>query len=692
MAPKETNVLAENLTTALLEVLERPDLRTIAGSLDIVLDHRLSTPFVVEKGKIRLGSLVLVRPDCAATILRHAIELCRLRQDAPQVDAAMTSFAAARLAALFHALDAEPASIPVELQWLDKLRSDTPPDADTIQTLWSTALSQLIPAASATIDPHIIAASLQPIWNDLAPTEYLMAEGGDARLLINPQTGLNRYGCSHRPRPWAVTFSSSTASSLSERGFGGAEKARQALVSSLLNGADRIIAQRNLVEKTRHAIARIYSLPSSENVLLAASGTDCELAVLAIASIKAQGRPISNILVAPEETGSGVPLAAAGCHFASDAAGAKTVRKGELIAGFPKDTRLLGVAIRDANGVPRSLDEIDADCQALARIEVAQGRHVILHQLDMSKTGLVGPSPELLESLSEELSEHLNIVVDACQARLEPLRIQRMVARGDMVMVTGSKFFTGPPFCGAVLLPDAMVSLLRHSPLPVGLQEYGYQCEWPKTVTPECLRVDVNIGLTLRWNGSLAEMDALLSLPPARIREVLVHFERSCAQALDAHDDLTRLEPPALHRKELDGRAPWDDVPTIFSFLVRDPQQNGAPLELEDARRLHRWLNADLSPWLPHEPLAALLCHLGQPVPVPHPDVPGTGLAGALRLCAGARLVSGEPSHAGLGDKRRLEREIDDARRILAKISLILRAWPQLYAADPEPRYAPLSR
>lgn len=390
-------------------------------------------------------------------------------------------------------------------------------------------------------------------------------------------------------------FSSSTASSLSERGFGGAEKARQALVSSLLNGADRIIAQRNLVEKTRHAIAQIYSLPSSENVLLAASGTDCELAVLAIASIKAQGRPISNILVAPEETGSGVPLAAAGCHFASDAAGAKTVRKGELIAGFPKDTRLLGVAIRDASGAPRSLDEIDADCQALARIEVAQGRHVILHQLDMSKTGLVGPSPELLESLSAELGEHLDIVVDACQARLEPLRIQRMVARGDMVMVTGSKFFTGPPFCGAVLLPDAMVSLLHHSPLPVGLQEYGYQCEWPKTVTPECLRVDVNIGLTLRWNGSLAEMDALLSLPPARIREVLVHFERSCAQALDAHDDLTRLEPPALHRKELDGRAPWDDVPTIFSFLVRDPQQNGAPLELEDARRLHRWLNADLS-------------------------------------------------------------------------------------------------
>ena len=57
------------------------------------------------------------------------------------------------------------------------------------------------------------------------PTHVLMATGGAIRLRTDPETLLNGYGCSHRPRPWAITFASSTASSVSERGYMAADAA-----------------------------------------------------------------------------------------------------------------------------------------------------------------------------------------------------------------------------------------------------------------------------------------------------------------------------------------------------------------------------------------------------------------------------------------------------------------------------------
>jgi hypothetical protein len=62
---------------------------------------------------------------------------------------------------------------------------------------------------------------------------------------------------------------------------------------------------------------------------------------------------------------------------------------------------------------------------------------------------------------------------------------------------------------------------------------------------------------------------------------------------------------------------------------------------------------------------------------------------GALRVSAGARLISGEPSHRGLRAQARLNREFSDLALVFAKIDLILRQWSLLVAANPTPRYRP---
>ncbi|WP_182961369.1 hypothetical protein [Gluconacetobacter tumulisoli] len=683
-------MLAEQLTQDLISVLERPDLRVIAGARHIALDSALETPFRVDAdGGVVLGAPCLAPPGVASFFLRHALELARLLEIA-SVDPVLAGMCAARTAALFRTLDVVDEGAGGQAAWCADMAGDVPPSAACLGAVWA-MLAPLQPSAGVPADGFAaLRVRLTDLWPLLGPAEALMAEGGDGRLAIDPATGLNHYGCSHRPRPWAVTFASSTASSLSERGFAGAEAARLRLVTECVAG--RGDAGRTELVRDLHAqIAAHFHLADDEGVVLAPSGTDCELDALVLAALAPGGHPVSNILLAPEETGSGVPLAAKGCHFANDTALGAQVEKGRLIDGFPADTMLLSVPLRGSDGALRPAGDVDRDCVLLARHARAAGRHVLLHRLDLSKTGLLAPGTAVLDGLTAG-DNPPDIVVDACQARLDPCRVRDYLDRGWMVMVTGSKFFTGPPFCGALLLPARMAARLGHGRLPAGLAQYSHRGAWPDCPAGRVLPAGENIGLALRWSAALAEMTALRAIPRAVVRDRLNRFLTAVERAIDASPDLARLPAPSPARPPLADA--WDDRPTILSFFVRDPAGAGAsfvPLSLEDARALYRWLNTDLSRLVPPDAdraLASLLCHVGQPVPLPHDGRPD-GLAGALRLSAGARLVSGEPSHDGLVPDRRMDREIGDALRVVAKIGLILRHWPAIARADPVQTYAP---
>ncbi|MBB2191719.1 hypothetical protein HLH34_17435 [Gluconacetobacter azotocaptans] len=683
-------MLAEQLTQDLILVLERPDLRVIAGGRRIALDPGLDIPFRVgADGGVVLGAPCLAPPGVASVFLRHALELARLLEVAG-VDPVLAGLCAARTAALFRALDVAEGGMSPGAEWCADMAGDVPPAA-RLGVVWG-MLAPLQPATAIPADGFAaVRVLLAGLWPLLGPAEALMAEGGDARLAVDPATGLNHYGCSHRPRPWAVTFASSTASSLSERGFAGAEAARLRLVTDGMVGRGEA-ARAALVRDLHARIAAHFHLADDEGVVLAPSGTDCELDALVLAALAPGGHPVSNILLAPEETGSGVPLAAKGCHFANDTALGAQVRQGGLIDGFPADTMLLSVPLRGPDGALRPDGEVDRDCAVLARQARAAGRHVLLHRLDLSKTGLLAPGMAVLDGLTGWDGPPPDIVVDACQARLDPCRVRDYLDRGWMVMITGSKFFTGPPFCGALLLPARVAARLADGRLPAGLAQYSHRGAWPDCPAGQVLPVGENIGLALRWSAALAEMTALHAIPRAVVRDRLDRFLTAVERSIDASPDLARLPAPAPVRPPLADA--WDDRPTILSFFVRDPASSAAsfvPLSLEDARALYRWLNTDLSRLVPPEAdraLAGLLCHVGQPVPLPHAGR-ADGPAGALRISAGARLVSGEPSHDGLVPDRRMDREIGDALRVVAKIGLILRHWPAIAGAAPVQTYAP---
>jgi len=499
----------------------------------------------------------------------------------------------------------------------------------------------------------------------------MIATDGDARLQIDPKTGLNAYGCSPRPRPWAITFSSSTASSISERGYAAAERAKHRLIDDAIHGG---IEYCNTRETARicQAIGNYYGLSKEIRILIISSGTDGELLALGIALLSDPDRPLTNILVGPEESGSGVPLAAAGRHFSTRTARGVVVVKGDLIEGIPKDLDILSVPVRTSDGSVRSATEITVDCSERITEAILHGRRVLLHILDQSKTGLLAPNtiePSWLRNLDK-----IDILVDASQARLAASSVRSYVEHGAMVLLTGSKFFTGPPFSGVLLVPPPISDRLEGNRVfPSGFVDYF-----------GCMSVaesfDVSFGLALRWQAALAEMDAFSAIEETVVAKMLYRFGNKVENAIKANPDLYWHETAPLNRTNFKDN--WDQQKTIFTFSIWRPADSAGPRRLfhiSEARQIYIWLNSDLSDLLPIESstieqwLAAQYVHIGQPVAL---ATKFGMISGALRLSSSARLVSGDFSQRH--PDTQIDRAINDALTAIEKVSLIVRYFERI--------------
>lgn len=613
-------------------------------------------------------------PALAPLVLRHEAESAWLA--AHGVAPALARAAAARAAAPFCMAEQEALPEPARAllpPWLAPMAAEISPGPLRLAGLFG-----LSPAE---------AERLHEAWSLLGTADALMETGGDIRLARDPKTALNGYGCSHRPRPWAITFASSTASSSSERGYIAADKARLAASAAMLRGTPGRKAVGACIGAVRRGIAKAFGLRAGEEIVLAASGTDTELLALALTHLAGTDKSILNILIAPEETGRGVPMAARGLHFAVDTALGHDVTFEAPIEGFRPDTKLANIPLREASGAVRPEAEVEAQIEAVLAGALGAGKRVILHGLDLSKTGLLAPSPAFLARLRASYGDGFDIVLDACQARLSPVSVRAYLDLGAIVLVTGSKFFTGPPFAGAALLPVGVAARLQTGRLPTGLAAYFNRAEFPADAPAAALLPEGgNYGLALRWHAALAEIKALLRTSPARRAAILRGFAKAVGQGIGATPGLTLLPAPAIQRTAAD--EPWERLPSIFTFALRAPRAPERCLTPAEARQVYIWLNTDLSPWLPAQAeLAARICHIGQPVPLAQPK--GEGQMGALRVSAGARLISGEPSHRSLAPAARLRREFADVGVVFAKIGLILANWDVLAQVNPSPSYRP---
>jgi hypothetical protein len=363
------------------------------------------------------------------------------------------------------------------------------------------------------------------------------------------------------------------------------------------------------------------------DIIFAASGTDVHLLAAQLAT-SAGATPISMFMVDPLETGSGVTAALSGRHFGNRTAIGDAVTQGTII-GNADFGHITAIPVRLPNGVPRSSADIDADFEHQVSAAAAAGERILLTMVDVSKTGMIAPSVECAINLQHRYPDSLSVMVDACQFRIAPETLQSYLGQGFMVAITGSKFIAGPSFSGALLIPSELAHKLRDCAEIDNLQSYSARADWPVGwKSAKCLDKFPNFGLLLRWEAAIKELRAFRSVSKIVTMHFLHAFSAAISQRMEDDPIFEMLPVPELKRFPFNETPGWDNIQTIFPFLLFHPSNSKRKIALssEEMLQVYHALQRDTNGRV----------QLAQPVDCGRRN----GIAvSALRLCVSSRLI-----------------------------------------------------
>lgn len=433
---------------------------------------------------------------------------------------------------------------------------------------------------------------------DFPTTAQLLISGGDARIRPDPVSGLNKYGCKPYPDAELLAFGSSTASTISQAAFAAVDHLRDRLAMDADTEEQICTREMRRIRQELLELAQVSDLGAE--LVFAASGTDAHALA---AQCAADGRPISVVMVDEVETGSGVAAALSAL-----------------------DLRCSMLPLRHADGAVRPIADVDAEASERVSRAVMMGERVLLVMVDQSKTGLIAPSPACVMQLHQRYPEQVVVLVDACQFRIAPPTLRVYLQQGFMVALTGSKFFTGPSFSAALLLPESLYFKPVHEPQ--------------------------SLGLLLRWEAALVEMRRFCAVPQDEVVRCLETFAREIQSRLMSDSHFDPLPVPAMDRKSLPCAQSWDHIQSIFPFLLyRTEGGRRIPLARSDTLKIYHQLQQDLScdaGLVTSAGInASLRGQLGQPVACGMRE--GVAVS-ALRLCISARQISNVLDQGGIDD------------------------------------------
>lgn len=499
------------------------------------------------------------------------------------------------------------------------------------------------------------------------PTEVMLMSGGDTRLVIDKKKLLNQYGCRPFPRPEAFSFSSSTASSISNFSFNMMQNIRINLIFNALNESSNETC--NQVLKDIKFKLSNYLGGGNKKIILAPSGTDIALFFSGLFN-KFNGGRVQHLLVGADETGSGVPLALQGMHFAPLTASNVKVSKGELIDGYI-NRKIKKINVKDANGTIKIKNQLDKEVDAAVKSIIDKNIIPILHIIDQSKLGIVAPSFSLVEKLSTKYKGKIIFQVDNSQMRMKKEKVLEYMKMDSCFMtITGSKFYTGPPFSGALIFPKNYKDFLNKSKLPSGLKQYF---SLDKLNTEAYIEDNLNInnlnfGLVLRWLAAIEEIKRYENVPESL---KLLGSSQFNKHVFDIIKNCSFLE-------YLENNQDNKGYNSIHPFYII---KNGKVLSHEDCKFLYRLLNDNISHMLPKDInqehfLAQRKCHIGQPVKIGH----HSGIESAvLRINLGSRVISDSWKEKDTSIFfQEIEKQLIQIEIIVNKIELILKYWDTL--------------
>lgn len=672
---KRTRLFEKENVNYLVRVLKRFNTVPKINNINIITSNNEPNLFkIVPNKSIIIGSSFLDKPVLALIYLRYGVEwqLWYKALGKDKSDTLLCDIAALKVTKIFYEI--LPKEDKEKLEKINHFLINMIKNVETLDVESLLKNSELQSIHGINDSKKVFEKSWEPILENLAkPTEYLLMSGGDLRLNIDEIELLNKYGCRPFPRPDAFTFASSTATSISNFAFDKTDKVRRILIQNSLKKGfkNTTIAFSELLKNN---LRKTLKINEECQIIFSPSGTDSALQIAAITQIISD-KEITHILVASDETGSGVPAALKGCHFENTTALNYPVTKGDKITGF-RDIDLIKVPLREGNGELKSTLQLDTEIFTAISKTNELGRHVVLHVMDQSKLGYQSPSEEMIQSLNALGNLSMQIIVDASQLRLDPKDIQNYLNKGYIITITGSKYFTGPPYSGALILPKRVSKFINSvkTTLPKGLTAYYNHSDWPTSwFCSKNLSDGFNYGSNMRWNAAIVEMDRYYKTP---VLYRNMGIEMFCNFVEDSIEDAPFLEllfgdktkTNTYDSKEFGLR----NICTIFPFFIL---KNEKVLSTDHVKKLYTLLNSDISDKFLDSPieiirLAAQKCHIGQPVDVKYSNDCQTAV---LRISLGARVISESWVNRDISlFFRNIEAQMNQITIIIKKIELIL--------------------
>ncbi|UIF88668.1 hypothetical protein KAF44_25470 (plasmid) [Cupriavidus necator] len=462
----------------------------------------------------------------------------------------------------------------------------------------------------------------------------LLTYGGDYRISLDPLTLRNKYGCAPEPDSSLLPFGSATASTISEIGFLAAGDAHHRINRCLMRETPHNVYLGEIA-RLRNQIIDIFNLESYQGteVVFSPSGTDSHILASKLIVGSSKKRVLS-VMVQPSETGSGIKSALMG---------------GECQMPFQTNLEnnpfgkidVESISLRASDCSARTTQSIDDDLESLVSSAIQKYDRILITLTDVSKTGLLSPSPALALALKIRWPHVIEILVDASQFRISITTLNNYIKTDFMVIVTGSKFLSGPTFSSVLLIPESSTSRLIKRPLTSMGGINSSRAEWPQHwAGVQSLPNSCNFGLILRWAAALAELRAFLRIPEDQVTYIARTFEHAVSTWLDESQHFLFLKNPALRRDPSGTCESWDHIQTIFPFIMLEKHRGrkAKPLSLESTRLIYNQMNKRIAKNTGDrtQKIIAARCEIGQPVVCG--ETQGDQVA-ALRLCLSSRLI-----------------------------------------------------
>ena len=673
------NIFKKENVNYLIRILTRFGTIPKINGINIITSNKESDIFKIVPGEsIIIGSDYLKKPAIALIYIRYGIEwqIWYKASNKNKANIALCDFAALRVSLIFFNL--LPKKDKSKIENSDYILTNTIKENLAIDISSLQSKTDLLKKLQSFHGIKTKDISLKKEWIPVVdylarPTEDLLMSGGDLRLNIDENDLLNKYGCRPFPRPSAFTFASSTATSVSNYAFDKAEKARTILINrSLSNTIEN--ATHEYSELLKSNLRSALSINNDCEIIFSPSGTDSSLQIAAMAQI-ISSKEITHVLVGSEETGSGVPAALKGLHFEKTTALGIPITKGDKIDGF-RNVEVAEIPFRDENGSLKSSLQIDQEVFDAVFKASKTGRYVVLHAMDQSKLGYQSPSDALIEKINAIENLSMQIIVDGAQLRLDVEDINNYLNKGYILMITGSKYFTGPPYAGALIVPknvgDAIESV--NAILPEGLTQYYNRYDWPAEWTcSKQLSNGFNYGTYMRWNAAIVEMKRYFETPILYRNLGIEMFCNFVEESI--------LESPILEQlfEEHSSSLTYNSdefglrtIRTIFPFFIK---KDNKVLGVDDVKKLYLLLNSNISDSFKDASiettrLAAQKCHIGQAVTVKHKLNKQSAI---LRISLGARVISDSWKDRDVSMFfRNIEEQMSQIATIIRKIELIV--------------------